>query len=78
MKRFLLFVICYLSTWTANAQEGHGMENLIFKVQYYQSYFTFLTMDVPWILRLKGQGAKGIRAEQPFCFPPNQANNLDL
>lgn len=22
MKRFLLFVICYLSTWTANAQEG--------------------------------------------------------
>ena len=49
MKRFLLFVIYYLSTWTA--------KNLIFKVQYYQSYFTFLTMDVPWILRLKGQKA---------------------
>ena len=49
------FIICLLGRQTL--KRGHGMENLIFKVQYYQSYFTFLTMDVPWILWLKGQKA---------------------
>ena len=59
MKRFFCFYFISHQLGQQMLKRGHGMENLIFKEQYYQSYFTFLTMDVPWILRLKGQHKGG-------------------
>ena len=41
MKRFLLFVICYLSTWTANAQEGTLYGNLDIQGTIVPFYGTF-------------------------------------
>lgn len=62
MKRFLLFVICYLSTWTANAQEGTWYGKLDIQGTILPVVFHFsddgCTLDSP------AQGAKGIRAER--------------
>lgn len=58
MKRFLLFVIYYLSTWTANAQEGTWYGKLDIQGTILPVVFHFSDDDVPWILRLKGQKAE--------------------
>ena len=62
MKRFLLFVIYYLSTWTANAQEGTWYGKLDIQGTILPVVFHFsddgCTLDSP------AQGAKGIRAER--------------
>ena len=62
MKRFLLFVIYYLSTWTANAQEGTWYGKLDIQGKILPVVFHFsddgCTLDSP------AQGAKGIRAER--------------
>ena len=57
MKRFLLFVIYYLSTWTANAQEGTWYGKLDIQGTILPVVFHFsddgCTLDSP------AQGAKG-------------------
>lgn len=62
MKRFLLFVIYYLSTWRANAQEGTWYGKLDIQGTILTVVFHFsddgCTLDSP------AQGAKGIRAER--------------
>ena len=62
MKRFLLFVIYYLSTWTAPPQEGTWYGKLDIQGTILPVVFHFsddgCTLDSP------AQGAKGIRAER--------------